>query len=133
MALSVEKRTAFALPLRRIDMFASVMPTSSQSSFDVMPRLFSAASSLTTIAISDRKLIFFMRGDGALHCADRDDDKADGEQRKERNGEGIRNVDQPLRQGELHRVARDHGKQADQLNRVSGQEKKTTLKGGCEK
>ena len=51
MALSVENLTAFALPLRSIDILASVMPTSSHNSFEVIPRRFNASSSLTIIAI----------------------------------------------------------------------------------
>ena len=51
MRLIVWKRTPFALPLRRMERFASVMPTHAQSSFAVMPRARSAASRCTSMAM----------------------------------------------------------------------------------
>ena len=50
----------FALPLRSIERFASVIPISVHSSFEVMPRAFKTSSRCTLIAIcptSDKKVI----------------------------------------------------------------------------
>src|SRR5262245_746422 len=56
IASSVEKRTARALPVLRIDRLAKVMPTRSASSVRVSRRSWSRSSSLTTIGMSDRPL-----------------------------------------------------------------------------
>src|SRR5574339_445197 len=56
IASSVEKRIARALPVLRIERFASVMPTRSASSVSVIRRSWSRSSSLTAIGISDRPL-----------------------------------------------------------------------------
>src|SRR5262249_46485888 len=53
IASSVEKRTARALPVLRIERFASVIPTRSASSVSVIRRAWSRSSSLTAIAMSD--------------------------------------------------------------------------------
>src|SRR5205823_6795348 len=52
IASSVEKRTARALPVLRMERFASVIPTRSASSVSVIRRSWSRSSSLTAIAIS---------------------------------------------------------------------------------
>src|SRR6187200_273448 len=54
IASSVENRIARALPVFRIDRFASVMPTRSASSVSVIRRSWSRSSSLTEIGTSDR-------------------------------------------------------------------------------
>jgi len=51
IASSVEKRTAFALPFFRIEMFAMVMPTFSVSSVTLILRFASITSILITIAM----------------------------------------------------------------------------------
>src|SRR5205809_6698062 len=52
IASSVEKRIARALPVLRIDRFASVIPIRSASSVSVIRRSWSRSSSLTAIAMS---------------------------------------------------------------------------------
>src|SRR5215207_7562696 len=59
IASSVEKRIARALPVLRIDRFASVIPTRSARSVSVIRLSWSMSSSLTAIAMSHRPFEVF--------------------------------------------------------------------------
>src|SRR3954466_7277402 len=59
IASSVEKRIARALPVLRIERLASVIPTRSASSVNVIRRSWSRSSSLTAIAMSHRPFEVF--------------------------------------------------------------------------
>src|SRR3954466_16045734 len=59
IASSVEKRIARALPVLRIERFASVIPTRSASSVSVIRRSWSISSSFTAMAISNRPFEVF--------------------------------------------------------------------------
>src|SRR4051812_33313418 len=92
IASSVEKRIARALPVLRIERFASVIPTRSASSVSVIRRSWSRSSSLTAIATSHRPFEVFaheraFREDAGQHEGEDDrEPAADRESGIEMNG-----------------------------------------------